>query len=202
MKIKYKSGKGEKVHIYVDNQYSFTTDLNTFYSLNLHENEEIDEEKLTYIKEKVDFSYLYNSAIKILSLRAHSEKELKDKLLRKNRASYIVDDVIYKIKEQKYLDDQAFAVAYIKELFEQKKKSKNFILFKLKQKGISENVVHQILSEYDVDEKDRIKKIIEEKYGKIQINDEKNRRRIYNFLVRAGFDVGDILSALNEMGEK
>ncbi|MDO5014676.1 MAG: regulatory protein RecX [Clostridia bacterium] len=199
MKLTSKKGKGQKLHIYIDDDYKFTTDINTFYLLGLQENEEIDEEKLIFIKDKIDFSYLYNCAVKILSLRANSEKELRDKLIKKNRREYVVEEVISKIKEQGYLNDEDFAKAYSKELIQKKGKSKNYVSFKLREKGINNSMIDEVLEDYNIDEKERIEDIIQRKYKKVNLNDEKEKRRIYNFFVRAGFKTGDILTVFNKI---
>lgn len=55
----------------------------------------------------------FERAIKLLTMRSRSVAELRERLLRaRNTSSSVVDEVIGRLKEHGYLDDQQFAVAF------------------------------------------------------------------------------------------
>ena len=88
MKITYKKGKGDKIHISVDGEYAFTVDEMYFYSLNIKENAEITAEELKEITIKAGERRAYNYAVSLLSRREHTVKEITEKLTRKGYGQF------------------------------------------------------------------------------------------------------------------
>ena len=52
-----------------------------------------------------DFEKFYNIALRFLAYRPRSEKEVRDYLTRKKNESSIIERVIVKLREQKFVDD-------------------------------------------------------------------------------------------------
>ena len=65
-------------------------------------------------KKEKDQALLY--ALKILSMRMHSEKELARKLHAKKFHPAEIHALIEKLKEQNLIDDSAFTKAYVEQL--------------------------------------------------------------------------------------
>ena len=83
MKLTYKKGKQDKIHISVDGEYSFTVDEAYFLSMGIYNGKEVNCEELSEIKETVNVRRAYNYAVSLLARRDHSEKELMTKLHQK-----------------------------------------------------------------------------------------------------------------------
>ena len=62
----------------------------------------------------MDSSELWNKSLDILSRREHSVIELKTKLKRFDPFSQDLNDVIQRLIEAKFLDDERFAATFIK----------------------------------------------------------------------------------------
>jgi regulatory protein len=56
----------------------------------------------------------YTAALRILNYRFNSEAELRRKLVRKKYAEAEIDDAIAKLREEKWLDDERFAGAFVR----------------------------------------------------------------------------------------
>ena len=72
-------------------------------------------------------------------------------------------------------------------------------------KGISdgknlEQIVQQILDEYDVDESTHIRGLLEKKHFSYEDADEGEFRRVYSYLLRRGFRSNDILKEMKCVG--
>ena len=193
MKITSKPGNGNKVHVYIDGEYTLTLYDDYWYRAGFSENQEISEDELASLKEEAGFRSAYEKGVQYLSLRAYSEKELFNKLKLKYGAES-AQRAIDKLLNQGYLDDEAYAVSYARHLFEVKKYDVRRIAYELRQKGVSPEIVDNALKTLDNEPIQRIIDIIESKYIN-SISDEKSRKRIVNRFVRMGYSFHDIKSA-------
>ena len=117
MKITAKSGRKDKIHIYIDGEYLLTVDEIFWFSCGLVSGDEINEEELTAFEEAAGSRRAFNSALNSLDYRDHSEKEIRAKLLRKHDADY-VDEAVEKLIELDLVNDERYAENYARELFE------------------------------------------------------------------------------------
>ena len=54
MKITFKKGKSDKIHISADGEYRLTVDETFFSSLFIKQNQEMDEEEFCLLEEKIN----------------------------------------------------------------------------------------------------------------------------------------------------
>lgn len=198
MKVTYKKGKGDKIHVSVDNVYTFTVDETFFYSLCLSEKRDYSAEELNEILEKAGERRSYNYAVTLLSRRDHTVKEINDKLKQKGYGQY-ASATVHKLSEQGYLSDERFAQMYVRELLNLKNYGKKRIVQDLMRKGVSREIIEDILSETEIPD-DRIREIIERKYLRF-INDEKGLKKTVNALLRLGYSYSEIRNALKEISD-
>lgn len=104
---------------------------------------------------------IYNSALKLLSIRAHGTEELRAKLLKKGDAAD-VEAVIAELLKKRYLDDQEFAFMRARSCCIHKHWGRLRIIQDLKNLGvndkIAENAMDKVLAE--LPEEERLRKII------------------------------------------
>ena len=67
----------------------------------------------------------------------------------------------------------------------------------LRQKGVKDSVITEALEEADIDETGGIKRLIEKKTGGDLDLDEKEKKRLIDFLLRRGYSYGKIKEAIN-----
>ncbi len=196
MKITFKKGKQDKIHISVDGEYMLTVDEAYFASLGLWQGREVDDVELAEITEKVNIRRAYNCAVSLLSRRDHSEGELRQKLRQKGYADGS-DEALARLKEQGYLDDCRFAKMYVSELIRLKGYGKARIKQELFRKGVSREITDIVLEEAEFDE-NKLEEIIRRKYMRY-LDDEKGVRRTVNALLRLGYSFGEIRDALKNV---
>ena len=80
MKITSRQGNGNKVHIYIDGEYTLTLYDDFWYHAGYSEGQEISDDELASLKEEAGFRSAYEKGIQYLSMRAYSERELYNKL--------------------------------------------------------------------------------------------------------------------------
>lgn len=92
-------------------------------------------------KDSASFETYYTKALRFLTIRPRSEKEVRDNLLRKKAPLETVQKVVEQLKEQKYLNDREFVKWWIEQRTEFRPRSLRLIKLELKQKGIPDNVI-------------------------------------------------------------
>ena len=198
MKLTYKKGKQDKIHISVDGEYSFTVDEAYFMSLGIYNGKEVDEDELNELRETVTVRRAYNYAVSLLARRDHSEKELKDKLSLKGYKDG-ADEAIERLKAGGYVSDERFARLFTRELHCLKKYGRKRIEQELFRKGIDRDIISEVLGETEFDE-DELVGLIERKYGRY-LGDEKGLQKTVNGLLRMGYTYGEIRDALRKISE-
>lgn len=194
MKINFKQGKGNKLHIMVDGEY-FMTSNNDFVALSgIKDGSEITEEELADFQESVNSNRAFNKAADLLSRRDHSSKELLQKLRQKGYSEG-AEEAIERLSDLGYIDDRRFAERYADELRRIKKFGKRRIWDELYRKGIDGEIIDEIVSEIEFDN-DELVSIIERKYMR-NLGDEKGVRKTIAALTRMGYSFGEIKEALN-----
>lgn len=203
MKITAKSGRKDKIHIYIDGEYLLTVDEIFWFSCGLVSGDEINEEELTAFEEAAGSRRAFNSALNSLDYRDHSEKEIRAKLLRKHDADY-VDEAVEKLIELNLVNDERYAENYARELFERKKFGKMRIKSELRAKGISADIanaaVEELFEEEEPDNVQRIVDIIGKRYYN-RMNDEVGRKKVFSALQRMGYSFSDIREAMSEFSD-
>ena len=198
MKLTYKKGKQDKIHISVDGEYSFTVDETYFLSMGIWNGKDVDEVELEEIKQTVSVRRAYNYAVNLLSRRDHSERELMTKLTQKGYSDG-AEEAIIKLRDGGYVSDERFARLYVRELQTFKKYGKRRIEQELYRKGVDREIIREVLEETDFDESDLVS-LIERKYGRY-LSDEKGIVKTINGLLRMGYSYGEIRNALREINE-
>ena len=203
MKITAKSGRKDKIHIYIDGEYLLTVEEIFWFSCGLVSGDEINEEELTAFEEAAGSRRAFNSALNSLDYRDHSEKEIRAKLLRKHDADY-VDEAVEKLIELDLVNDERYAENYARELFERKKFGKMRIKSELRAKGISADIanaaVEELFEEEEPDNVQRIVDIIGKRYYN-RMNDEVGRKKVFSALQRMGYSFSDIREAMSEFSD-
>lgn len=203
MKITAKSGRKDKIHIYIDGEYLLTVDEIFWFSCGYISGDEIDEEELTAFKEAAGSRCAFNSALNSLDYRDHSEREIRTKLLRKYDAD-CVEEAVRKLVELDLVNDERYADNYARELYEHKKFGKMRIKSELRAKGIAADIANEavdaLFEEEEPDNIQRIVDIIGKRYYN-RMNDDVGRKKVFAALQRMGYSFSDIREAMSEFSD-
>lgn len=153
-----------------------------------------------YLSEKQYFHLLHEvvgkrvkkRALHLLEKMDRTEQQLWEKLQLSDYPEQCIEDAIAYVKSFHYLDDQRYADTFTRNTKE--RLSRRQIKQKLMMKGISTDQAEAAIeSEYDADESVHIRKLLEKKHYHESSADEGERRRVYQYLLRRGFQSSDIL---------
>ena len=133
-------------------------------------------------------------AYRLLALRAHSEKELREKLRGGGFAEAVLDAVIEKCRELGYLNDGNFARQRARELAVNRLAGDRRIAFDLRERGIAEELSRQAIAEVreELSEEEAVDRILG-KYAKesaIAGMDRREKTKWMRRLMGKGFPTG------------
>lgn len=194
MIITHQSGRGDKVHLLLDDEYVITTDINFWLDNFIADGTEISEGEWQELVSGINYKKALNKCASLLSRREHSVKELKLKLLK------TVDEVsaqraIDRYIEAGYLDDEHFCQSLVDYLFNTKHYSSNHIRQECFKRGVSAEIVNNIMSDLDLDNLSTIVELLQTKYS-ARLEQENGKEKVIAALMRKGFSYSDIKSAL------
>lgn len=152
-------------------------------------------------KKIYDENTLYDYAVGALGRRMRTVAELK-RLMRarvpKDEMGHLlVEMVILRLKEQKYLNDTNYAAAYSSFRRDNEKFGRRRVITDLKVKGVHADVIEKVVDEAyaAVNEEELARAYLKRKRLKKPQND-KETARIFRGLMRAGFGVGIAIKVL------
>lgn len=149
------------------------------------------------------FEKYFNVALKFLSYRPRSEKEVRDRLERKKIDPQIIDKIVLRLTELRFLNDLEFVKWWIESRTRFKPRSLRLIKFELQQKGIPFELIESGIrnQESSKSEKDleNAKKLVESKIHKYKgLSKFELTQKLGPFLQRRGFGYETIKSAIDE----
>lgn len=172
----------KRVNLYLDGRFACGLEAITVLKYNLQVGQEIDDDRLNEICLDSETSTAFDKAIRHLEFRIHSQKEMEVFLSQKGFLPIVIDTVIAKLKDYKYIDDQAFATQFVSSY--QKKFGRDRLRYELQNRGISTDIIDTVTD--DLDSSETINNLIQKKY-------KGDKRKLIDFLARRGFDYDTIL---------
>jgi len=147
----------------------------------------------------------YDRALNMLAFRARSSSELARSLVRKGEEKAHVDWAIARLQEQGLLDDAAFARAFTRSRVVGGKQSRRRVEQELARKGVSRTVageaIEDVLEDEAVDQRSIVEEAARKKLRSLSgLEPAVQRRRLYAFLARRGYDLDDIRAAIASAG--
>lgn len=144
-----------------------------------------------------------NRAVKLLAAKPRSIGELRTRLLEKHWTNdEIVDSVIEKLKEYKYLDDDQFAGDLALSKLRQKPQGKRKLQQSLSRKQISrETMDRAIESAFEkMPENELLDQAIAKRMRLKGVPETReDKKRFFDHLLRQGFDLGLVRDQLNAL---
>ena len=183
--------------LFVDGEFAFSLDPETFADAGLHEEDEIEPSRLEELRRQSDTRKAVDRALDILALRDHAAGELYQKLCR-HYPGPIAAEAVAKCKEYGLLDDAAYAKKLAEYYLNRKLFSFRRALMEMGKKGLDRQLAKESLKAVQADPVEQLEKIIQKRYAKKLGQGKEGRQKVFAALARLGFDYEDIKTALSE----
>ena len=189
---------GKKFKVTLSDGRTVYVDSETAIKFHLDTSTEYDEEEFEEILSDSEYNNAKNRAFNILEYRAHTEKELFDKLCQKTDEQ-TANAVVEKMRDIGLVDDRALLRDKLENLLKVKKYGTIRVINELTLKGFDRDEIRETIEEMEYDEYSTICEIIEKKYlEELTEGDIKTRQKVVAALMRRGFSYDDVKSAINE----
>ena len=145
-----------------------------------------------------------DAALKYLGVRAHTVRELREKLLRKRFPETVVVRVIEELENLRLLDDDQFARTWVETRQRTRPVGSARLEEELRRKGIDETVIARVLEEFreTLDTPDEAVSLLRrQKWRYAGLEEKKAKRRMWGFLARRGYPQEAMRRAIDKVWE-
>lgn len=195
-KVEPQKKNKNRCSIYIDGEFRFGLTKELALKYDLKEGDEISDPEIKEILLQEEKEKIRTRAFKILHFRQRSVRELRERLISLGYDTPLVDDVIDELRADNTLNDEQFAQAFINDYTTLKPKGNRFIARELLKRGISKDVVLELINKRD--EHTLIKRFIKKKLSNLDKTKPKERQKIIRRLLYHGFTPGTIYDAIQE----
>lgn len=189
--------KEGRFNIYLDGKFAFGIDGETLVREKLEVGQELSPERINMLTHCNKVNKLADKALRFLSFRPRSEKEVRDYLWKRVRRVQkvqreqrdLIEEVVGEVKELGYVDDATFVSWWLEQRIRFRPRGKMLLRSELFAKGIDRDLIEEKLSKYSTeDELSWAKRVAEKKIPQYKNPDPKERReKLSPYLARRGF---------------
>ncbi len=190
MELSTTLNKNGRINIHTDGEFRFAVSACVYRSFPYRDGDDVTEEALAELKTADDAERAHESALRMLTARAHGEKELYRKLRQKYDAQ-AAQSALDRCKEAGLIDDAAFAADLAESLCSRKGWSPERVKTELLFRGVDKNIAENAVEALDIDRDSGIIKLLD----KMKITDdspEKDKARAVRRLMNAGYHISEI----------
>ncbi len=175
-----------QVSVFIDGRFVLTLAARLAQEREIRPGRELTERELEELSTEEARRSAVESALRLLSYRPRSERELRDRLARKGVAADVIDHALARMRALGYVDDAAFARFWTETRQASQPRSRRLLAQELRRRGISQSNADEAIEGVEDDETAyeaahrRMRRMIGLEYGQF-------RERLGAFLTRRGF---------------
>ena len=178
----------ERVSIYIDGAFAFALPAIVAVQRGLQRGVELDEAVVRELEGLAEAERATEAALTFVAYRPRSEREVRDRLRRREFAPAAIDAAIERLRGWRYLDDRAFAEYWVENRAEHAPRGRRALEAELRAKGVDRDVTGDVLEGIDLGEEDAALELARKRVLRLSALDEPTqRRRLAAFLGRRGY---------------
>jgi len=193
-KIEVQKKDDSRANLYLDDEFYAGVSIEVIMKNHLKKDMVVEKEFLDDIILQDEKEKAISKAVKYSANNLKTTKQIRDYLKKKEYNEQTIGYVIDKMREYKYLDDEAYAKAYI--LTYSKKYGKIRLVSDLKSRGIKEEIIDNLFED-GLKVQDSIENIAN-KYLKNKELNEQTLIKLSRFLYSRGYEFEDINRIISE----
>jgi regulatory protein len=184
--------------VYVDRRYAFSLDRESTVKLGLRIGLELLPETLERIQGELARRHAMDAALRLLSYRGRSRKEIHDRLRRRGMSEDLIELTCNRLTELGLLNDEHFAEILTRDRIEFARKGSHQIRAELRRKGIAKPLIEQALAQVG-NEDDSARALIARTRRRYAGLEPRERcRKLHDLLLRRGFPFDVVSRVLAE----
>lgn len=180
--------------IYIDEKYEFSLSADALLDERLVPGQELDEQQLKSYKKLSADDRAFTLALAYIARRMRSTWELRDYFRRKGYDEALGDQILERLNRLGYINDDAFAEAWVRNRRLLRSTSKRRLTQELRQKHVAEDVIERVLRDDETDERQLLRELVTKKRRQSRYQDN---LKLMQYLARQGFGYDDIKAVLS-----
>lgn len=189
----------DRVNVHLDGEFAFG--LSAELAVGLRVGQVLDEQAIAAIQDEEAYARAKKSAFRYLSYRPRSVTEVRQNLLGKEYDSVLVDRVIDYLRENDYLDDEAFAQYWVEQREAFKPRSRFALRQELYQKGVARAIIDEAVE--DVNEAAAAERAANKRARRwAHLPYDEFRQKVASYLQRRGFRYGIVKPVVKKVWQK
>jgi regulatory protein len=149
-KLEIQKRSKRRVNIFIDEAYAFSLPIDE--AARLSKGQVLTDDAIAALMDDSAVGLAVDRALRLLSLRPRSIREIRDNLARGETAPPVIDRAIERLAALGYVDDAAFAAFWVSDRMRFKPASPRALRYELMQKGVSREVIDAALADLDADD--------------------------------------------------
>ncbi len=199
--LQYQRNK-KRINVFIDNEFSFGIDEELKFKYSIHIDDEISPEFIEGIIRAEEQLKSNNQALRLLSFRQRSEKEIEEVLRRKGYNEENILHTINYLKQNKYIDDEYFTKSFIRDKQNLNGYGSQRIKYELIKKGVSKELIENYLLDNPDEEYELALNIASKKLKSYKEEDKKSTwNKLGAYLQRKGYSYEIISKVLRKLLE-
>lgn len=192
-----------RVSVFLDGDFAFGVHQDVVVKHRLQVGDQLSPNKRQEIEQDEQYVQAKQRALDYLAHKPRTEEEVRRTLRQEDLPAPVIEDVVARLYELNYLDDEAYAHDYARNRFSSKKYGPERIQRELVKRGIdrhiAEEAVGDLFAERDVTAVAR--EHAEKRWARLADEDDPRRRKqkLYRYLRRRGFSSGTIYPILDAL---
>jgi len=196
-KIVQQQKQRDRYSIFVDEKYSFSLSENALLASGLASGKELMPEQVKEYKQLSADDKLYNRALRYVAMRPRTVWEMRTYLERHHSPAPLIEQITNKLLELDLLNDEKFALAFIRDRALLRPSSRRKIIAELRKKRVPEDVIERTLREETPDELATLRTIVLKKRQQSKYRND--NLKLMQYLARQGFNYDHIKQVLGEL---
>lgn len=189
----------QRVNIYLDGEYAFG--LSRIVAAWLHIGQMLTEDKIASLLSDDSREIAYLKALNFISYRPRSLAEIRLNLRKHEVPQAVIESTLERLQQNGYANDEQFAQAWVENRNTFRPRSRRALMTELRQKGLSDEIIQDVLDENVDDEALAYQAGIREAHKFTNLKWPDFRRKLGEFLARRGFSYSIISPLLSQIWE-
>lgn len=201
--IEAQQSNDDRASVFLDGEFAFGVHQDVVVKHGLRVGQTLTPEEQQEIEHDEQYVQAKQRALDYLAHKPRTETEVRRKLRRQEMSEAVMEDVVARLYELNYLDDEAYAEDYVRNRFASKAYGPDRIRRELVERGIDRHIADEAVQELFAD-KDLIavaREHAEKRWARLADEDDPRRRKqkLYRYLRRRGFTSSTISPLLDEL---
>ena len=189
-----------RLNIELDGEFAFG--LSRMTAAWLKVGDRISESRAADLQKSDASESAYQKATRLLDYRPRTEMEIRQKLQQKGFETEEIETVVRRLKNANLVADEQFAKMWIENRNESHPRSRRMIRYELKNKGISEQIIDNALTESEQDSELAMKAASRYARRLNSVDRQAFQKRLSAYLARRGFSYGTIAPVVRDLINK